>query len=97
MKVKAIKDVYYDNKRWKKGSVFELREIKGLKQNRETRKLEPHTFTVEEQFSSSTMEALDGNAPIAKAKVAPKVRTPKTLAQAAKTDRTVVAADLDVI
>lgn len=96
MKVKAIKDVEYDNRRWKKGSVFELREKKGLKQNPETRKLEPHTFTIAEQFCASTMEALDGNIPVGKPAAAPKTRTPKTLAQAAKTDRTVVT-DLDVI
>lgn len=96
MKVRAIKEVYYDNKRRKKGSVFELREIKGLKMEKMTRKLVPHVFTVEEQFSESTMERLDGDAPIGKPVAAPKVRTPKTLAQAAKTDRTVVS-DLEVI
>jgi hypothetical protein len=96
MKVKAIKDVYYNNRRWKKGAIFELKEIKGLKENKLTRKLEPHVFTVAEQFSSSTMEPVDGDAPIAQAKVTPKVRVPKSLAQAAKTDRTVVS-DLEVI
>ncbi len=96
MKVKAIRDVYYNNRRWKKGAIFELQEMKGLKLNKLTGKLEPHTFTVEEQFSATTMERLDGEAPIAQAKVTPKVRTPKTLAQAAKTDRTVVS-DLEVI
>jgi len=96
MKVKAIKDVYYNNRRWKKGAVFELKEIKGLKENKITRKLEPYTWTVEEQFSATTMERLDGDAPVSQAKVTPKVRAPKSLAQAAKTDRTVVS-DLEVI
>jgi hypothetical protein len=96
MKVKAIKDVYYNNRRWKKGSVFELKEIKGLKVDKLTRKLVPHVFTVEEQFSSTTMERLDGDAVVGKPVAVPKVRTPKSLAQAAKTDRTVVS-DLEVI
>jgi len=96
MRVKAIKEVYYDNKRRKKGSVFELREIKGKKLDHQTRKLTDHIFTVKEQFSSTSMESLDGDVTLGEAKVEPKVRKPKTLAQAAKTDRVVVS-DLDVI
>lgn len=95
MKVRAIREVFYDNKRWKAGSVFELREIKGMKMNRE-KKLVPHTFTIEEQFSPNSMESLEESVPVGKPKSVPKTRTPKTLAQAAKTDRTVVA-DLEVI
>lgn len=96
MKVRAIKDVFYDNRRWKKGSVFELREIKGKKQDYETRKLVDHIFTVDEQFSAESMEPIDPAVQIGKPKIEPKVRKPKTLAQAAKTDRVVVS-DLEVI
>jgi hypothetical protein len=97
MKVRAIKECYYDNKRRKKGSVFELREIKGMKLNAE-RKLVPHVFTVKEQFSATCMECLDESAKVelGEPKREPRGRKPKTLAQAAKTDRTIVS-DLEVI
>lgn len=97
MKVRAIKECYYENKRRKKGSVFELKEIKGLKLNAE-RKLVPHIFTIQEQFSASSMECLDESAKVnlVEPKRETRGRKPKTLAQAAKTDRTIVS-DLEII
>ena len=102
MKVRAIKECYYDNKRRKKGSVFELVEFKGLKLNNE-RKLVPYVFKVEEQFSANCMECLDGSivskepvSPVDLAPPKPRGRKPKTLAQAAKTNRVIVS-DLEVI
>jgi|APGre2960657404_1045060.scaffolds.fasta_scaffold512761_1 hypothetical protein len=98
MKVRAIKECYYDNKRRKKGSIFELKEFKGLKLNAE-RKLVPHVFSVKEQFSASCMECLDDRAKaelVEEPKREARGRKPKTLAQAAKTDRVIVS-DLEVI
>lgn len=98
MKVRAIRDCYYDNKFKKKGSIFELKEVKGLKLNAE-RKLVPYVFSVKEQFSATCMECLDETAKaelVEEPKRETRGRKPKTLAQAAKTDRVIVS-DLEVI
>lgn len=64
MKVRAIKQGYYDLFRRREGEVFELKEIKGL-----DRTGKPVTYSPEEQFSERWMEKVDD-------KVSAKTRAP---------------------
>lgn len=63
MKVRATQQVYIYNKRMKPGSVFVLTPYKGKKQDGNG-KLSDHTFTIEEQFSSKSMEKVEAGTPV---------------------------------
>lgn len=94
MKVRAITKGFWDNRRWEKGSVFELKEIKGKKQDRDTGKLVDHIFTPKEQLGK-WMEPLDGNVELAQEPARKsKTREPRALS---KVEKSQVITDLDVI
>lgn len=95
MKVKAIREGFYDNKRRKVGHVFELREIKGFKQEGPRGKLVPHTFSIKEQFSKSWMEPVDATTWEADAPIVGKgSRAPRPLSKKVESQK---ITDLDVI
>lgn len=54
MKVKALRQSYYEGRKVKPGDVFELKEVRGLNSN-----YEPTIFTPEQQFSSRWMEKIE--------------------------------------
>jgi len=59
MRVKALLTGYYDNKRRKAGTEFELKEFKGFLADGSGKPTIPHVFSIEEQFSSKWMLNLD--------------------------------------
>lgn len=60
MKVRATQVGYIYHRRRREGEVFELKTIKGHKQDKDGR-LKPIEITPEQQFSARWMEVVDGN------------------------------------
>lgn len=69
MKVRATQKGYYDLIRRYPGDEFQLREIKGLKEDKDGNRV-PYTWTPEQQFSKKWMEKVDDD-------VAPKGKSSK--------------------
>lgn len=66
MKVRATQLVFYDNRRFKVGEVFILKETKGKKLSPDGIHLVDHTWSPEDLFSKTTMEKVDGHVAVGK-------------------------------